>query len=456
MVVVDGGIAHDYFMLGQFESVGGVQAANISRVQDGVCHSLGTGRGIGGEVYALKVFDDGSGSALYAGGTFHFAGGVPALNMARWNGTTWLSVGDGLPGSVAALASFDDGAGRRLYAAGRFFKPPEASCLARLDGDHWSLIPGLDPSIDGATCLAEFTDETGAALYIGLEQSIVRLDGQGISTSLDFSWDHIRALAVYDDGTGPDLYVGGTLYTLDGFGLHSTLIQRRSGGQWPAVAGQPADANGSTTALYAGFAPGTSTPALYVAGAFSSASAPGFASLVYLSQNSWHSMNAGLVAPDIRSLAEFDDGRGRTLNAAGAFQIPSGDVYPSNAARWDGAAWSALGTGIGLLYIQDYSMCVTAHDDGRGPSLFFGGRFATAGDLSAGHIARWTSCVGTCYANCDASTTPPLLNANDFQCFLNIFAAGDAAANCDGSISAPVLNANDFQCFLNAFAAGCI
>jgi hypothetical protein len=62
---------------------------------------------------------------------------------------------------------------------------------------------------------------------------------------------------------------------------------------------------------------------------------------------------------------------------------------------------------------------------------------------------------GTCYANCDNSTTVPLLNANDFQCFLNNFAAGSSAANCDGSTSVPILNANDFQCFLNRFAGGC-
>jgi hypothetical protein len=61
----------------------------------------------------------------------------------------------------------------------------------------------------------------------------------------------------------------------------------------------------------------------------------------------------------------------------------------------------------------------------------------------------------TCYPNCDQSTAPPILNANDFQCFLNDFAAGDSSANCDGSTAPPVLNANDFQCFLNAFAAGC-
>ena len=60
-----------------------------------------------------------------------------------------------------------------------------------------------------------------------------------------------------------------------------------------------------------------------------------------------------------------------------------------------------------------------------------------------------------CYGNCDCSGTSPVLNANDFQCFLNRFAVGDSYANCDGSRTPPVLNANDFQCFLNAFATGC-
>jgi WD40 repeat protein len=60
-----------------------------------------------------------------------------------------------------------------------------------------------------------------------------------------------------------------------------------------------------------------------------------------------------------------------------------------------------------------------------------------------------------CYPNCDASTAPPILNINDFQCFINKFAVGDSYANCDGSTIPPLLNVNDFQCFLNAFAVGC-
>jgi hypothetical protein len=60
-----------------------------------------------------------------------------------------------------------------------------------------------------------------------------------------------------------------------------------------------------------------------------------------------------------------------------------------------------------------------------------------------------------CYANCDGSTTPPVLNVNDFTCFLNRYAANDSYANCDGSTVPPVLNVNDFTCFLNRYAQGC-
>jgi hypothetical protein len=70
-------------------------------------------------------------------------------------------------------------------------------------------------------------------------------------------------------------------------------------------------------------------------------------------------------------------------------------------------------------------------------------------------IEGYITALSACYPNCDASTTPPILNVTDFVCFLNHFAAGDAYANCDHSTSPPVLNVLDFVCFLNAFAAGC-
>ncbi len=74
-----------------------------------------------------------------------------------------------------------------------------------------------------------------------------------------------------------------------------------------------------------------------------------------------------------------------------------------------------------------------------GPNLFITAAANTAG----------------CYANCDSSTTAPVLNVLDFSCFLNRFAAGETYANCDASTTPPVLNVLDFSCFLNKFAAGC-
>jgi uncharacterized membrane protein len=61
----------------------------------------------------------------------------------------------------------------------------------------------------------------------------------------------------------------------------------------------------------------------------------------------------------------------------------------------------------------------------------------------------------SCYANCDGSTIPPILNVNDFVCFQTEFASNDPAANCDGSTMPPILTVNDFVCFQTRFAAGC-
>lgn len=61
----------------------------------------------------------------------------------------------------------------------------------------------------------------------------------------------------------------------------------------------------------------------------------------------------------------------------------------------------------------------------------------------------------SCYANCDGSSAPPILNVSDFICFLNRFGAGDSYANCDNSTTPPTLNVSDFICYMNAYSAGC-
>jgi hypothetical protein len=92
-----------------------------------------------------------------------------------------------------------------------------------------------------------------------------------------------------------------------------------------------------------------------------------------------------------------------------------------------------------------------------GANNFLQWSFNTANSVNNGRILSIVQQGGPaiCYPNCDASTTAPILNVQDFTCFLQRYAAGDSYANCDNSTVAPVLNVQDFTCFLQSYAAGC-
>jgi hypothetical protein len=108
--------------------------------------------------------------------------------------------------------------------------------------------------------------------------------------------------------------------------------------------------------------------------------------------------------------------------------------------------------------------------DGGGSTVAStGGAFALAGTIgqpdAGSHSGGAFTCQGgfwaagtgpaPCYANCDGSTTAPVLNVSDFICFQTKYAANDPYANCDGSTIVPVLNVSDFICFQSQYAAGC-
>jgi uncharacterized membrane protein len=77
-------------------------------------------------------------------------------------------------------------------------------------------------------------------------------------------------------------------------------------------------------------------------------------------------------------------------------------------------------------------------------------------NFSFGSQVAWLVDTGApCYPNCDGSVVAPILNVQDFSCFLVKYVAGDPYANCDGSTAPPTLNVLDFSCFLQRFAEGC-
>jgi hypothetical protein len=172
-----------------FRANEGTQAldANVARFDGSVWTSIGSlAQGAIGfvRVTALAAHDDGGGPALYAGGTFASANGVPATNVARWDPAlgTWSAVGAGLDNSVYALASHAGPSGPSLWAGGLF-----AQNLSVFDGSTWSVPAG------GAN---------------------------GI----------VRVFAIADEGDGPALFAGGEFTQIGG--VAASLVTRRQGSTW--------------------------------------------------------------------------------------------------------------------------------------------------------------------------------------------------------------------------------
>jgi hypothetical protein len=177
-----------------------------------------------GTVYALTVFDDGSGPALYAGGWFTTAGGVTANRIARWDGASWSALSSGMNYAsnfgVTALTVFDDGSGPALYAGGDFETAGgvAANSIARWDGSSWSALgSGMDGDV--VLGLTVFDDGAGPALYAGgtfwtaggvVVNRIARWDGSSWSALGSGMDSHVWALTVFDDGDGPALHAGGS------------------------------------------------------------------------------------------------------------------------------------------------------------------------------------------------------------------------------------------------------
>ena len=179
---------------------------------------------------------------------------------------------------------------------------------------------------------------------------------------------------------------------------------------------------------------------LVIGGAFTQINgSPAFKAAMW-NGTSWIDMGAGIDTSwfgSISALAVLNN----ELYAGGLFSTDPGQ--PKYIAKWNGSSWVAVD--------NDMNNAVTSLNTLNG-TLVAGGVFTRAGNAYAPYL---TQLACSCWANCDNSSAAPILNANDFQCFLNNFAAGTQYANCDGSTVAPLLNANDFQCFLNKYASGC-
>ena len=177
-------LGSDLFAAGYFTMAGGIPANNIAKWNGSSWSALGAG--VWGSVSALAV----SGSDLYVGGSFTTAGGVAATNIAKWNGSSWSALGAGIgvgepswAGVIALAVSGND-----LYVGGNFITAgdSQASNIAKWDGNSWSAL------------------------------------GSGLN---GFVW----ALAV----SGSDVYAGGRFTNAGGVAVNS--IAKWNGSSWSAL-----------------------------------------------------------------------------------------------------------------------------------------------------------------------------------------------------------------------------
>jgi hypothetical protein len=233
-------VGNEVYVGGFFTSAGGVSANGVARfnTQTNTWSTLGTGssNGVSGYVLALAVV----GNEVYVGGGFTSAGGVSANSVARFNTqtNTWSSLGtgssNGVNGGVRALAVV----GNEVYVGGGFTSAGGVSAIdvARFNPltNTWSSLgTGSQNGVFGGNVHAlavvgnevvvggDFTLAGGViANYVARFNTLTNTWstlGTGSSSGVNY-W--VRALAV----VGNEVVVGG-LFTSAG-GVSANRVAR--------------------------------------------------------------------------------------------------------------------------------------------------------------------------------------------------------------------------------------
>jgi len=301
-----------------------------------------------------------------------FPGGSCGWNVHTLSGTTWTQVGSS-PIVANAIGFFN---GQYVVAG---FGAPNVSAYLRYNGTEW-FVP---PAIGAPTELTALAEGSGGEVFagtwdgntsgpFGLQQFVVRRDpatgGWSPVGSFGGLATQIRAIVHMPNG---DLIAGGFFVQVDDTNVSN--IAMRSGSTWSPVGA------GFDNAVYA--LERMPNGDLIAAGAFNAAGTIQLSGLARWNGASWSPVGGG-VQGDAFALKQLPDG---SLMVGGIFNV-AGSINASNIARFDGTNWFALGSGIVAQSGQPGVFAIERLPNG---TIVAGGRFETAGGLSATNIARW-------------------------------------------------------------------
>ncbi len=190
--------------------------------------------------------------------------------------------------------------------------------------------------------------------------------------------NYVYALAA----SGPDLYAGGDFTYASGLRAYRTA--RWNGSAWSALG---LGVNGSVTAL------AVSGTDLYAGGAFTYATNAGPSALRVNYVGKWNGSAWSALASGLNGTVSALAASGTDLYAGGSFTYATnagaGAVPVNYVAKWNGSAWSALGSGMSDPV---YALAVSGSD------LYAGGSFDYATNtgpevVNVRAIARWNGNV---------------------------------------------------------------
>ncbi|MCK5944038.1 MAG: hypothetical protein KAI24_18780 [Planctomycetes bacterium] len=369
----------DLVVTGLFQSIDGVVADRIARF-DGVSWSeLGGGLDGGGTHVVTLTNGD-----VVVAGWFTQAGGVTAPGIARWNGTAWSSPASSVQGQITALVPLANG---ELIAAGDFtaIDGVLAAGIARFDGVAWTALatsltlqptsgPGPVPGrIDLLLRLAG-----GDLLAFGRFDDI---DGVATSNAARFdgqSWSAFGAgttphgLASAAERANGDVIATGPWLNANG----DMEVRRFDGSSWlPLGTGMtgPLTSQVQCRRLIA-----TTADDLLVFGRFVAADGQAASNAARWDGAAWTALTPGIDAP-VFAFATHANG---DLLAGGSFLTVDG-VAARGVARFDGQTWSALGGGVdGTGVVID----IAAAPNG---DVYVTGSFSSLGGTTARKVAHW-------------------------------------------------------------------